>query len=41
MEKHFNENYLESHKYPKVNFKELIEGFNWNNIGIYAKEFIN
>lgn len=40
MENHFNENYLESHKYPKASFKGLIEGFNWNNIGIYAKEFI-
>ena len=39
MEKHFNENYLESHSYPKAIFKGNIEGFNLNIIGISPKEF--
>lgn len=39
MEKHFNENYMESHKYPKATFKGTIEGFNINIIGNTPKEF--
>jgi hypothetical protein len=39
MEKHFNENYMESHNYPKATFKGSIEGFNWNIIGTSPKEF--
>ena len=39
MEKHFNENYMESADYPKASFKGIIEGFNWNIIGTSAKEF--
>ena len=39
MEKHFNENYMESHNYPKANFKGTIEGFNLNIIGTSPKEF--
>ena len=39
MEKHFNENYLESIDYPKASFKGIIEGFNWNIIGTSPKEF--
>lgn len=39
MEKHFNENYLESDYYPKATFKGIIEGFNWNIIGNSPKEF--
>lgn len=39
MEKHFNENYLESHNYPKAMFKGTIEGFNLNIIGTSPKEF--
>jgi len=40
MEKHFNENYMESADYPKASFKGMIEGFNWNTIGTSSKEFI-
>lgn len=39
MEKHFNENYMESAAYPKASFKGIIEGFNWYIIGTSPKEF--
>jgi len=39
MEKHFNENYMESDHYPKATFKGIIEGFNLNIIGTTPKEF--
>ena len=39
MERHFNENYMESHSYPKATFKGIIEGFNINIIGSSPKEF--
>ena len=39
MEEHFNENYLESDKYPKATFKGTIQGFNINIIGSTPKEF--
>lgn len=39
MEEHFNENYIESDKYPKATFKGKIQGFNWNIIGTSPKEF--
>lgn len=39
MEKHFNEKYLESERYPKAIFKGKIQGFNWNIIGTSTKEF--
>ncbi len=39
MEEHFNENYLESNRYPKAIFKGQIQGFNINNIGTTPKEF--
>jgi hypothetical protein len=39
MEKHFNENYMESADYPKASFKGIIEGFNWHIIGTSPKEF--
>lgn len=39
MEKHFNENYMESDYYPKATFKGNIEGFNWNIIETSPKEF--
>lgn len=39
MQKHFNENYMESDDYPKATFKGLIEGFNLNIIGPSLKEF--
>lgn len=39
MEKHFNENYMESDKHPKATFTGTIEGFNINIIGTTPKEF--
>lgn len=39
MEEHFNENYIESDKYPKATFSGIIQGFNWNIIGTTPKEF--
>jgi polyisoprenoid-binding protein YceI len=39
MEDHFNDNYLESHKYPKATFKGIIKGFNLAIIGNFPKEF--
>lgn len=39
MEKHFNEYYLESDRYPKATFKGRIIGFNWYIIGNFPKEF--
>lgn len=38
MEEHFNENYMESDKYPKAIFKGKIQGFNWDGIGTSPKE---
>ena len=40
MEEHFNENYVESDKYPKAVFKGKIEGFDQNNLTETAKDFI-
>jgi hypothetical protein len=31
MEEHFNENYLESDKYPSGEFKGALKGFNWDD----------
>ena len=39
MENHFNDNYFESHKYPKATFKGIIQGFNLAIIGNFPKEF--
>lgn len=39
MEKHFNENYMQSDDYPQAIFKGTIEGFNINIIGNTPKEF--
>jgi hypothetical protein len=39
MEKHFNNYYLESDRYPKSTFKGRIVGFNLNIIGSSPKEF--
>lgn len=39
MEEHFNENYIESDKYPKATFKGTIQGFNWNIIDSSPKDF--
>nr|WP_288834712.1 YceI family protein [uncultured Flavobacterium sp.] len=40
MEEHFNENYIESDKYPKALFKGKIEGFDVNSLTASPKEFI-
>jgi hypothetical protein len=39
MEEHFNENYLESEKYPKATFKGKIEGFDVSKLSEIATEF--
>jgi hypothetical protein len=39
MQEHFNENYLESKKYPKTIFKGLIEKFDLKNIVAEATEY--
>jgi polyisoprenoid-binding protein YceI len=39
MKEHFNENYMESKKYPKATFKGLIEKFDLKNITPVAKEY--
>jgi len=39
MEEHFNENYIESDKYPKATFKGKIEGFDYSKITAEAKDF--
>jgi hypothetical protein len=40
MEEHFNENYIESNKYPKATFKGIITNFDMNSLGTSPKEFI-
>ena len=39
MQEHFNENYLESKRYPKAVFKGIIENFDKNEIATTAKEY--
>lgn len=39
MEEHFNENYVESDKYPKASFKGKIEGFDASKLSAEAKSF--
>lgn len=39
MEEHFNENYVESSKYPKATFKGKIEGFDSNKLTTTSKDF--
>ncbi|MFP9097458.1 YceI family protein [Flavobacterium sp. RHBU_24] len=39
MEEHFNENYVESDKYPKATFKGKIEGFDISKISAEAKTY--
>lgn len=39
MEEHFNENYVESDKYPKATFRGKIVDFNLNILSSTAKEF--
>ena len=40
MEEHFNENYMESDRYPKALFKGRIEGFDVNSLTSKSKDFI-
>ena len=39
MEEHFNENYIESSKFPKATFKGKIEGFDVSKITTTAKDY--
>lgn len=39
MEEHFNENYIESNKYPKATFKGKIHGFNTSILSEANREF--
>lgn len=39
MEEHFNENYIESNKYPKATFKGKVHGFNTSIISETYREF--
>jgi hypothetical protein len=39
MEEHFNENYIESSKFPKATFKGKIEGFDVSKLSESYKEF--
>lgn len=39
MEEHFNENYIESDKYPKATFKGKVENFDISKIGMTFKEY--
>jgi hypothetical protein len=39
MQEHFNENYMESKKYPKATFKGIIEKFDLKNIALDPKEY--
>lgn len=40
METHFNENYIESDKYPKASFKGKIEKFDLKNVSNDAKQYV-
>ncbi|MFC4738521.1 YceI family protein [Flavobacterium ponti] len=40
MEEHFNENYIESDKYPKAIFRGKIEGFDVNALTDTSKDFV-
>lgn len=39
MEEHFNENYMDSDKFPKATFKGKLKDFNMSNLSNTAKEF--
>jgi hypothetical protein len=39
MEEHFNENYIESDKFPKATFKGKIEGFDISKVSKEGKEY--
>lgn len=40
MEEHFNENYIESDKYPKAIFRGKIEGFDINSLTETSKDYV-
>lgn len=40
MEEHFNENYVESDKYPKATFKGKIENFDYSKLTSTTKDYI-
>lgn len=39
MEEHFNENYMDSDKFPKATFKGKLEGFSMSDLSSTAKEY--
>jgi hypothetical protein len=39
MEEHFNENYVESDKFPKATFKGKIENFDFSKLNAVAKDY--
>lgn len=39
MEEHFNENYMESTRFPKATFKGIVSNFDMKNLTSTAKEF--
>ncbi|WP_136668701.1 YceI family protein [Flavobacterium sp. H122] len=39
MEEHFNENYMESSKYPKAVFKGKVTNFNWKEVGSTPQQY--
>lgn len=39
MEEHFNENYIESDKFPKATFKGKIDNFDWDKITAQPQEY--
>ncbi|TGD56729.1 YceI family protein [Flavobacterium humi] len=39
MEEHFNENYIESDKFPKATFKGKIENFDWDKITAQPQDY--
>ena len=39
MEEHFNENYIESDKYPKATFKGKVQNFNAKDLSATAKDY--
>ncbi|BDD06819.1 YceI family protein [Aureibacter tunicatorum] len=40
MQEHFNENFMESDKYPKASFKGVIEGFDFSKLEAKESDFI-
>jgi polyisoprenoid-binding protein YceI len=39
MEEHFNNNYLESDRYPKATLKGIIEKFDLKDLGLISKKY--